>query len=159
MGHKVYSLRGIHFHIICFKLEELQNNSKQRNINVLCFLLLMGQKVFLFRSFSNQTPFSPLICVLGTLFFVTFMEKICLFEDYVGKLFSGSTSSDEQRRTGFKWTHGLCSRIRYIFWCNFKKKITESYFSRRIFSVLLRRANAIKVWANAIKMTDPHKYE
>ena len=32
-------------------------------------------------------------------------------------------------------------------------------FSRRIFSVLLRRANAIKVWANAIKMPDQNKYE
>ena len=36
---------------------------------------------------------------------------------------------------------------------------TDRYISRRIFSVLLRRANAIKVWDNAIKMPDQHKYE
>jgi len=35
----------------------------------------------------------------------------------------------------------------------------QAQSSRRILSVLLRRANAIKVWANATKMPDQHKYE
>ena len=34
-------------------------------------------------------------------------------KEYVDRFFSGDTSADEQRRTGFKWTHGLCSRVRF----------------------------------------------
>jgi len=33
--------------------------------------------------------------------------------EYVERFFKGETSVDEQRRTGFKWTHGLCSRVRF----------------------------------------------
>ncbi|XP_023330680.1 uncharacterized protein LOC111703059 isoform X2 [Eurytemora carolleeae] len=42
-------------------------------------------------------------------------ELACLAhsEEYVNKFFHGETSSEEQRRTGFIWTHGLCSRVRY----------------------------------------------
>ena len=36
--------------------------------------------------------------------------------------------------------------------------ITNSYFNRFSFSVLLRWANAIKVWANGIKTPHQHKY-
>ena len=34
-------------------------------------------------------------------------------KEYVDKFFCGETTADEQRRTGFKWTHGLCSRVRF----------------------------------------------
>ena len=41
-----------------------------------------------------------------------------------------------------------------------KAKVAKHFYnSRRSFSALLRRANAIKVWTNAIKMPDQHKYE
>lgn len=32
---------------------------------------------------------------------------------YVDKFFDGCTSEQEQRVTGFKWTPGLASRVRY----------------------------------------------
>lgn len=32
---------------------------------------------------------------------------------YVDKFFNGKTSEAEQRATGFKWTPGLASRVRY----------------------------------------------
>ena len=51
------------------------------------------------------------------------------------------------------WRHKNIQTIGHIIY-----KVTFHY-SRRIFSVLLRRANAIKVWDNAIKMPDQHKYE
>jgi len=34
-------------------------------------------------------------------------------KEYVENFFNGTTSKDEQRRTGFQWTHGLASRVRY----------------------------------------------
>eukprot|EP00095_Tigriopus_kingsejongensis_P008875 snap_masked-scaffold15_size728074-processed-gene-6.8 protein:Tk08875 transcript:snap_masked-scaffold15_size728074-processed-gene-6.8-mRNA-1 annotation:"histone deacetylase 11-like isoform x1" len=33
--------------------------------------------------------------------------------DYVRRFYEGQTSQEEQRRTGFEWTHGLASRVRY----------------------------------------------
>lgn len=33
--------------------------------------------------------------------------------EYVTKFFNGSTSADEQRATGFEWSKGLASRVRY----------------------------------------------
>lgn len=32
---------------------------------------------------------------------------------YVERFYAGETSKEEQRRTGFEWTHGLASRVRY----------------------------------------------
>ena len=32
---------------------------------------------------------------------------------YVEKFFKGKTDKDEQRRTGFQWTPGLASRVRF----------------------------------------------
>ena len=32
---------------------------------------------------------------------------------YVNRFFHGLTNQDEQRRTGFSWTHGLASRVRF----------------------------------------------
>lgn len=33
--------------------------------------------------------------------------------EYVAKFFNGKTSADEQRATGFEWSQGLASRVRY----------------------------------------------
>lgn len=33
--------------------------------------------------------------------------------EYVDKFFNGKTSPDEQRTTGFTWSPGLASRVRY----------------------------------------------
>lgn len=33
--------------------------------------------------------------------------------EYVDKFFNGKTSPDEQRATGFAWSPGLASRVRY----------------------------------------------
>jgi len=34
-------------------------------------------------------------------------------KEYVDRFLEGKTTETEQRRTGFKWTHGLASRVRY----------------------------------------------
>ena len=34
-------------------------------------------------------------------------------KEYVDRFFRGETTAEEQRRTGFKWSHGLCSRVRF----------------------------------------------
>merc|ERR1712215_600519 len=41
------------------------------------------------------------------------LAAIAHCKNYVEKFFNGETSSEEQRRTGFKWTYGLCSRVRF----------------------------------------------
>lgn len=33
--------------------------------------------------------------------------------EYVSKFFNGKTTADEQRATGFEWSSGLASRVRY----------------------------------------------
>jgi len=34
-------------------------------------------------------------------------------KEYVNRFFRGDINADDQRRTGFKWTHGLCSRVKF----------------------------------------------
>jgi acetoin utilization deacetylase AcuC-like enzyme len=42
-------------------------------------------------------------------------EVVCAVhtQDYVNKFFNGETSESEQRATGFVWTPGLASRVKY----------------------------------------------
>ena len=39
------------------------------------------------------------------------MVELVHSPEYTAKFYEGSTSKDEQRRTGFVWTHGLKHRV------------------------------------------------
>jgi len=52
------------------------------------------------------------IVIFSSFFFPVQRLNVNLRQEYVNKFFHGETSSEEQRRTGFIWTHGLCSRVR-----------------------------------------------
>ena len=48
----------------------------------------------------------------ATSFYVLQTARLVHTHEYIDKFFNGTTSADEQRRTGFKWNPGLLRRCR-----------------------------------------------
>ena len=39
--------------------------------------------------------------------------KVVHTDNYIDRFISGETTKDEQRKTGFEWSEGIVSRVRY----------------------------------------------
>ena len=79
------------------------------------------------------------------------------------KEFYGDTDTARAAVTDLNWVHVLDilrdSRSLSTICLYYRPNINGCLCSRCSFYMLLRKANAIKAWANAIKMPDQHKYK